>query len=207
MVSEAPSSTSIEFALQEMQGDKHNLEKQLRIVKQERNALAVTLRQHGFLGKQTRSDCAVQAATHAQQKAHTDVRRNSGQDSIGFAKYGDSDNSNDVIRPSLGSANSRQQAPEPNDLKATPSPRLHAANASHVSHPWEARCLKDMTNVGTSTSTSPAAKSSTQQAAQMQQRSGSGAEMAASPMHAIRQAEAMQARLHGLEQLAKELLL
>lgn len=182
------------------------MEKQLRTVKQERNALAATLRQHGFLGKQSRSNCALQASSHEQQqqKAQADLKRQGSQTSC--TKYGDLVSNIDVVQASLDSLGSHHdgQAQQANDLRAVPSPELTAAIASHWSHPCEARCLRDTTNTTTSTVASPAAKSSSQSAAHMHHHWSNQAALSNSPAH---EAQAMQARLLELEQMAQELLL
>ena len=192
------------LVLQEMQSDRDKLEKMLRIVKQERNALAATLRQHGFLGKQSRSNCGLQASSHEQQqqKAQADTKKQGSQ--ISCTKYGDLASNIDVVQASLDSPCSHGQAQEANDLRAVPSPELSAANASYSSHPCEARCLRDTTNATTSTVASPAAKSSFQSAAHMHHHWSYRAKLSNSPAH---EAQAMQARLHELEQMAQELLL
>lgn len=183
-----------------------DLEKQLRSVKQERNALAATLRQHGFLGKQNRSNNAFGASGHEEQqyKAQTDLCRQSAQ--MRCATDGDLASSGD-IQPSGSNSNHQpaQQARSEN-IRAAPSPASSETHASYNSHSHEASCLRDTTNVMATTSASPAVKSS-HPAAQVHQRSGFEA---GSPMYADQQASqahATQARLHELEQLAQELLL
>lgn len=196
-------------APQDMQTDIAKLEKQLRTVKQERNALAATLRQHGFLGKQSSNHAAL-ASGHKQQqvqhRAQADLCRQTTQ--MTCSKGSDLGKRSDVIQPG-GSAGIHQPAQEArsSELEATPSPGSNTANVSCYSHPHEARCLRDTSNVIASTSASPTAKSSAHPAPRGAQMSAPGA---GSPMYFNQHAntaDAMQARLHELEQLAQELLL
>ena len=56
---------------QEVQGAKADLEVQLRVMRQERNALAATLRQHGLLGKLASSKTALPLKLSPAEKAET----------------------------------------------------------------------------------------------------------------------------------------
>lgn len=197
--------------MQELQGDKNNLEKQLKTIKQERNALAATLRQHGFLGKQSRSSTAVQSSgceQQQQQNAQADLcRQGAYTGNIKRVAVCES-----TTRATLGSPGSHQQAHEANEPRAVPCSGSNAANASHIRHPCEARCLRDTTNATVSTAASPAAKSSSYAVAHMHQvhQSHHEPEMVTSSVHSIQdvhEAQAMQAKLFDLERLAQELLL
>ena len=176
---------SASYALQDMQADMAILEKQLRSVKQERNALAATLRQHGFLGKQSRSNNAFGASGHEQQQesAQADLCRQSAQ--MSYTEHGGVGNSSDIIQPS-GSNVKHQPAQEARskDARATPSPALTATKASCNTHLREARCLRDTTNVVDTTLASPAGNLSSHPAGHVLQQSDFEAE---SPTYAGQQ--------------------
>ena len=189
--------------MQELQCHKEGLERDLRVVKQERNALALTLRQHGFLGKSGRSGLV---PSHHQQQAHADLR------SMQAAAKPDIDEHNNTsnLNPSQSMPKSvirHQSAPDSSrHMPLSPAPARCAIDLPQRGD------LMDVTNTLASTPSSPAARSSTHEdaATHKSHSAKSEARIFKPSQHHFQQSggtQSVQARLHDMERLAQELLL
>ena len=188
------------------------LEKQLKTVKQERNALATTLRQHGFLGKQCRSSTAVQPSTPDHQSKHILLgicRQATPADCI-------TENHPAASELTANAADShRRPHSSINVFPLQSSPQMQVDSDAA-----ETNTLRDVTNVMPSSSTVSSAITSAHvaphaspidsiefigQTCQLAEKQGHISQQPSASSHASTQA--MQARLHELKQLAQDLLL
>ena len=190
-----------------MQSDKETLEKQLRTVKQERNALATTLRQHGFLGKQGRSSTGVQTSTPDHQPKH--ILPGICRQAVPAGCLTDNSLAASELTMSAANSHRRKQGSVNVSPQQSSQGRQIPADAAEISS------FRDVTNLMPSDLATSSANTSAYVAPQTSKfdRSellGQACHLVDRQDHIAQQPsekQAMQARLHELEQLAQVLLL
>lgn len=203
--------------VQDLQVEKERVEKQLRTMRQERNALAATLRQHGFLGKHSISSAGAHAAQHIaspEQDTTQAVRHRQNEEMSQSHECwsGDRSCSNGSPasqRSTAMPAGELRHGQEDTHLEQIPA-QVAEHSPTHSSHSAKGFVsgLKDITNTAASRRASPGveAKFVTPNTAQ---RSWTSKEHVSSPkgIAAQQHAETVQAQLQRLEEMARMLLM
>ena len=185
---------SLLSAMQNMQCDKENLEKQLRTVKQERNAFATALRQHGFLGRPGRNHSAAPVpASYCQNK-----QEQAGLSEAGELTDGHAGSSHAADQPLAEASDISLPQQRSSATWSVQSNTGGKAGVSRGDHAPETQCLRDLTNAVPSPSQTSAAAQ------------GLRHKVISSPLAVDQRAcntSDLQAKLCELRQLAQDLLL
>ncbi len=144
--------------LQELQADKEDLERQLRMMRQERNALAVTLRQHGFLGRTStgRTSTGKIAAVPVQDLSPSEPRAARHEHTAHQHAGDNSCCSSSAASPLSSGPHSRhRQQGMYFELKNAQIPEVGLTNPCQPDQQHGNSTLRDVTNVNASIHTSP----------------------------------------------------